>query len=74
MEKPLFKKKLFNLINENIFKSYLRFLALNNTKISDNAAILLYKNYNEKNLYLIARPLIARTHFFMKIMKKEKRF
>jgi len=44
--------------------SYLRFTALNQDSISDAAAIVLYRNDNERNTTLIAWPIMHRTSWF----------
>lgn len=64
---------LQNHIDEKILKSYLKFSVLNNTKISDYAAILLFRNYQEKNLYLIARPLLEKTNLYDKNTEERKK-
>ncbi len=66
-------KSLQNHIDERILKSYLKFSVLNNTKISDYAAILLFREYQEKNLYLIARPLLEKTNLYQKNTEERKK-
>lgn len=66
-------KSLQNHIDEKILKSYLKFSVLNNTKISDYAAILLFREYQEKNLYLIARPLLEKTNLYQKNTEERKK-
>ncbi len=52
----------------------MKFSVLNNTKISDYAAILLFREYQEKNLYLIARPLLEKTNLYQKNTEERRRF
>lgn len=49
---------------ENDLVAYLRYCVLNNNDISDSAAILLYSKFNERDFYLITRPLLSKTQFY----------
>lgn len=49
---------------ENDLIAYLRYCVLNNNDISDSAAILLYSKFNERDFYLITRPLLSKTQFY----------
>ncbi len=59
---------IFTIIKENIgeenFKSYLRFSALNQNAISDSAALILYKFFNERDLTLIGETIMLKTPWF----------
>ena len=49
---------------KNTLLAYLRYCVLNNEDISDNAAILLYSKFDERDFYLIVRPLLSKTEFY----------
>ncbi len=60
----LYKRLTNKHLNEVNFLNYLRYCTLNNTRTSKYAAIILYSKFNERNLYLIARPLITKSKYF----------
>lgn len=68
---------IFAIIKEKIgeenLKSYLRFSALNQNAISDSAALILYKFFNEKDLTLIGETIMLKTPWFdYKSLEREK--
>ncbi|MEM8522961.1 hypothetical protein [Flavobacterium sp. PL12] len=62
------KQKLYDKIiskfPKNDLLAYLRYCVLNDNDISDSAAILLYSYFNERDFYLIVRPLLSKTQFY----------
>lgn len=65
--------KLLDVVSESTLESYLRFSVLNNTKISDYAAILLFNKFGERNPYLIARPILGKTQFYNHYTEERKK-
>lgn len=49
---------------ENDLITYLRYCVLIDNDVSEFAAILLYSKFNERDFYLITRPLLSKTQFY----------